>query len=119
MLIAITRWHHIKRCREMKKPFIAIMMAASVGYVPALLILVLWDIVIVRFTNMPSSAMSLGFVCAPLLFPFVVIGTILSCRSSVMIRMKPLVVTLNILSVGVTGLISAYWCYMLTNGFLG
>jgi hypothetical protein len=103
----------------MKKLFITAMLAASVGTAPALLILVLVDLVVVRLTNMPSSMMSLGFMGAPLFFPFVVIGTILSCRSSVMIRMRPLLITLGILSVAVTGLVSAYWCYILTHGFMG
>ncbi len=104
---------------EMKKLLISAMLATSVGTAPALLILVLVDLAVARFTNMPSSMITLGFVSAPLLFPFVVIGTILSCRRSVMIRMRPLVITLGILSVAVTGLISAYWYYILTHGFMG
>ena len=103
----------------MKKLFITAMLAASVGTAPALLILVLVDLVVVRLTNMPNSMMSLGFMSMPLFFPFVVIGTILSCRRSVMIRMRPLVITLGILSVAVTGLVSAYWCYILSHGFMG
>jgi uncharacterized membrane protein len=95
------------------------MLAASVGTAPALLILVLWDIVAVRLTSMPSSMMSLGFMSAPLLFPFVVIGTILSFRRSVMIRIRPLVIVLSMLSVAATGLVSAYWFYILTHGFMG
>ncbi|MCX6976144.1 MAG: hypothetical protein NTZ94_18015 [Verrucomicrobia bacterium] len=46
----------------MKKLFITAMLAASVGTPPALLILVLVDLVVVRLTNMPSSMMSHGFM---------------------------------------------------------
>ena len=48
--------------KEMKKLFITAMLAASVGTAPALLILVLVDLVVVRLTNMPSSMMSHGFM---------------------------------------------------------
>ena len=95
------------------------MLAASVGTAPALILLVLWDLAVVRLSNTPSSGMSFGFLCAPIFFPFVVIGTILSCRRSVTIRARPLVIALGMLSVGATGLVSAYWCYILTNGFMG
>ena len=104
----------------MKKLFVTAMLAASVGTAPVLIFLVVWSFVVMRFTNTPSySFMSFGFIGAPLLFPFVVIGTILSCRRSVTIRMRPLAITLGILSVGATGLVSAYWCYILTHGFMG
>lgn len=103
----------------MKKLFVAAMLTASVGTVPVLIFLVLWDYVVVRLTNMPSSVMTLGFICAPFIFPFVVIGTILSFRRSITIRMRPVVITLSMLSVGVTGLVSAYWCYILSHGFMG
>lgn len=103
----------------MKKLFVTAMLAASAGTAPVLIFLALWDYVVLRVTNMPSSAMSFGFFIAPLIFPFVVIGTILSCRRSVTLRMRPLVIGLGILSLVATGLVSAYWCYILTHGFMG
>lgn len=105
--------------KYLKKLFIIAMLAASAGTAPVLISLVLWDFVVVRLTNMPSSAMSFGFFIAPPLLPFVVIGTILSCRRSVTIRMRSLVIILGILSAVATGLVSAYWCYILTHGFMG
>ena len=104
----------------MKKIFLAIIVAISVSTAPALLLLVLWDFIFVRLNIMPlAHAASVGFIAGPILFPFVVIGTVISCCRSVAIRMRPLGIALGVLGAGITGLLFAYWCFIFTHGFMG
>ena len=104
----------------MKKVFLAVTLAASIGTAPVLILLILWDFIFVRSNIMPLvQATRVAFISAPFLFPLVAIGTAISCRRSVVIRMRPLAVSLGILGSGITGLISIYWCYILTHGFMG
>jgi hypothetical protein len=103
----------------MKKYFQRVLLAASIGTVPALILLVIWDSISVPAGIMPRArAVEFGLIGGPFLFPFVVAGTAMSCCRSVAIRMRPMMVSLGLLAVGATGLATAYWCYILTHGFM-
>ncbi len=102
----------------MKKHFKTAILAICVGTAPFLVFLWLWDLVAVYFADKPSGAVSLGLFIAPLLFPLVVIGTIMSCRRAVAVGMRPLVILLGIVGTGLTGLVIVYWAYVLTHGFM-
>lgn len=104
----------------MKKFFLTTVVAVSVSTAPVLISLALWDFVFVHHGNMPlARATSMGFIAGPILFPFIVIGTFISCQRSVAIRMRPLAIGLGVLGTGMTGAISAYWYFVLTTGFMG
>jgi hypothetical protein len=104
----------------MKKLSRRVMIAASVGTVPVLILLALWTFITEKYSNMPNfHAIQLGLLGAPFLFPFVVAGTAISCCRSVPMKMRPLAIALGITSVGAIDLVIAYWCYILTHGFMG
>lgn len=104
----------------MAKAFLFIPLAASIGTAPVLILLILLDLIMERFSPPISAGLApLGFMGAPFLFPLVLIGTIASCRRSIAIRQRPLAIALGLLGVTMTGLITAYWCYILTHGFMG
>lgn len=104
----------------MKKLIRRVMIAASVGTAPVLILLVLWAFITAKYSNMPNThAIQLGLLGAPFLFPFVLAGTAISCCRSVPLKMRPLAIALGITSVGAIGFVTAYWCYILTHGFMG
>jgi hypothetical protein len=93
------------------KKIIALLIAISVGTTPLLLLLLVWNLTFLCLGNRTLSdpAAISGVFAGPLLFPFVIAGTVVSCRRSIPIRRRPLVITLGVISIGLTGFTILFW----------
>ena len=99
-----------------KPKIMAWLVAVSVGTVPVILVLGLVDFMMVHF-RLESLCIRWIFLSAPLLFPVVLAGTIISCRRSIPVRRRPLAILLGVLGTGLTGFMIAFWWVILTSGF--
>ena len=102
----------------MKSSLISALLFVCVSTAPILLLLVVFDYSFMYFINSSINASSIGFMIAPFILPFVLAGTIISCLRSVKIKMRPLYIILGCLGVIMTSLITAYWAFILTSGFM-
>jgi len=95
------------KMKKMKTALIAI----SVGTTPTLLVLFAWYLIFLRLGNRTLSdpAAIVGVFLGPVLFPFVLAGTVISCRSSIEIRRRPVVITLGAISAVLTGWTILFW----------